>query len=390
VTLCAKNIIFSRAICGAFAKLSPVIFKKRMSLVQRGVSYALEHPEQVVAGAEAAYNLGRAAYRGVRRARSRTRTRSPARGRARRAKSVPSAKKTYKMSMSGLGGQPKVKVVKKGRVVRAPKSIKDRVKKLEKKAKENFHYHCFKGSSNVRLTSAVNQCNYSFTALYSSAEFELMLGSLPYYNTAAPGTNVQTDTTLVSYNQKFKFDVYCKAVMRNNYLYPLDMDCYIITPRTDTTNTAIVDMQNSKTQQQDPSIYLYNNVDMFPTDYDIFTQKWKIVKHCKGRLQSGDEMTMPYAEPYTYDPKANDNNIGTYKPGHKYLMMRIQGVTCHDSVTNNIGLSPSAIDCLIYRKFNIKYPSLTGGRTYEVEAVGTAIANAAIVGVSSAEIENAL
>lgn len=337
---------------------------------------------------------GRAA-RGVKRgARSASRAAERVVKRAKKAsKKAKKAKKgtdKVKMSISGQGAQLKG-LHTKGKHKKPKASLSKRVKKLEGKVQENYWHHVCKSSSIVQPTCIADRCGYSSTMVIGSSEIEGFTDALPYYNRAAPGTIAQSNTTLNFNPIKLKFDFYAKITMRNNFLYPCDMDCYIVQPKIDSNTTPSADVTSGITTLANPAISSTTAVCFYPSDSVLFKEKWKIIGHCKGRLQSGDEMDMPFHEKFVYDHKLNDVAVGSYyKKYNRFLLIRVQGCVCHDSTTTtNVGTSPAALDCTIDRKFTFNYPSDVAGRSVEQTTGLTAIATA-VVGVASAEIETAL
>lgn len=278
---------------------------------------------------------------------------------------------------------------KKGRV--AP-SIKKRVKILEKKLKkQNWHKHVFKNEFGFQVSASANQCGYNTSILTNGVAIEEMISRIPYVNAGAPAATSTYDGTAVTINAKWHINVATKTVIRNNFLYPVELRCYIVKPKVQTGSIPENNVQTGITKQANPTIAAWNGIMMYPTDSEDFKANWKILKSCDMQLKSGDECIVPYSEDMVYDQEYQDVNTSTYNTKYSRLIfIRIQGVVCHDStVTTSIGYAPAKVDGVVHRVFKLKKPSEAPLRTIN-QFSNLSVIGTAIVGVASAEIENAL
>lgn len=321
---------------------------------------------------------------------------SPGSGRKRSVNRNLFGKKIGKVTLANQGGngasirQKKRKGKKK---VSFKKKIKKRITALEKRT-GNYGVHIFKSSATVQASALTNKYGLAEANLVSAASIEQMLDSLPVANIPTPATATTYNATTVGIPTKYRVSCYATVTMRNNYLYPLEMDCYILSPKMNTSigpQTAITNgltLESAATALSTLGTAAYW---WYPSHSKEFNQFYKIEKHHTQKLNSGDEMTMNYSGNFQYDHKFVDKTTETYlKRFSRIFLIRIRGCIAHESATPaNIGYSTAKIDCIVDRTFTIKYPAIMSSRTIE-DVNGVTDLTTAIVGVSSAEVENAL
>lgn len=315
------------------------------------------------------------------------------RKRIRRKKSSNTSSKKLKatVSMSNGSGQ-KMRMTKKSGRRRKSLPLASRVAKLEKSTKQNYVSQTYKVSATFQVTSIQNRCGYGEGSLINAAAIENLISNIPYVNTAAVGTVSQYNATSLTVPTSWKIALYSKCVMRNNYLYPCNLRCYILKPKQDTSTSATNSITNGISEQANPSVYSTLDPWLFPDDSKEFSDNWAILQSCEMKLQSGDECEFPWSENITYDQEFTDDHTSTYlKKYTRIILIRSVGVVAHDSTTTtNIGIAPTALDCVVYRRYQVKAPSLAPMNTYYVATGLSSMAVAPVVGVASAEVETAL
>lgn len=300
-----------------------------------------------------------------------------------------------KYSLSGQGGQTKrMHTVSKKKIGKKP--LKKRIKELEEKIHDNFMTYEYKTNSTFQAASVINRCGYGVGNLFTNVDFENVLAAIPYTDPLFPGTKQTVDTRIVTVATRWKISAYAECVMRNNYLYPLHLRCYIIKPKSDTSILPTTSIANIKPfQEAGPlaSNLIYSTTDpwLYPTDSKDFTDHWKIITSCDMKLQSGDECKVPYSEDMEYDQEYLDQQPNTFtKKWTRFILVRVVGVVAHDLTDAAlVGICPTKVDAIVHAKFLLKKPA---DIPIDVKFVGTNLGNVstAVVGVSSAEVENAL
>lgn len=294
------------------------------------------------------------------------------------------------VSMSNGSGQS----MKMGKRVSKPKNtkpLKKRVAQLEKKVRQNFGTHVFKQEATFQCTSIVNRCGYGEGTLLSAAAIESMIDAVPVQSTATPGTPATWDATSATQPTKWTIKCYAKTIMRNNYLYPVNVRCYVLKPKVDQSTSVQGGITAGIAEQTSSAVYSTTAPFLYPNDSKEWRDTWHVINSCEMKLQSGDECFVPWNEQITYDQEFRDNNTTTYlRKYSRVILIRVVGVVCHDSVTTSIiGISPTALDCVVYRKYELKYPSVAPLTTNEVVS-GLGSVATGVVGVASAETETAL
>lgn len=338
---------------------------------------------EVVEGAKALYDVGKKVYKNSRKAAKRQID-------AVQGKNKKEWKPSAKVSMSGGSGQLKPMRKKAKRKVKKA-SLKKRVAKLEKSQKTNYLTETYKANDTFQVLSVANRCGYQFGTLTDATILENVLAAMPYFDPAAPTITKNYDARTVTLPTKWHFQVHSVATMRNNYLYPVNVRCYVIKPKTDSSTTPTSSITAGITLQANPSVYSTTDPWLYPSDSKEFTDGWSIINSCEMKLQSGDECQVPYSEKLVYDQEFKDAHTATYLPRYtRLILVRAVGVVCHDSTTTtNVGICPTALDVIINRKLMVKAPASAPTRNLYVGTnLGTITTG--VVGVASAEVETTL
>jgi len=309
------------------------------------------------------------------------------------------SKPVGKVTIAAMGGNGKTVYKKKykAKYKRKFKSFKAKVKKrlasLEKRS-ANYAEHIHKSNATIQPSCLTNEYGFAEGNLVSPAAIEAMLDSLPVLNTSTPATQLRPDFTLITVPAKYRISLYTKAIMRNNYLYPCTMDCYVLQPKANTSTTPPLSVTQGLTLMgggggttiTSTAAYMF-----YPTLSKEFRDTWDILKHHTQVLNSGDQMEMYYSCNLNYDHRYVDRNTQTYL--HKFTrvcLIRVRGCLAHESsAPGNIGFSTAKLDCVIERTIKIKYPNASATRTLE-DSKGVVDLTTAVVGVASAEVETAL
>lgn len=95
----------------------------------------------------------------------------------------------------------------------------------------------------------------------------------------------------------------------------------------------------------------------FPSDSPIFLENYKILNTTEYHMKCGDEVTCHMAvKDLVYDPDSNDlsGKEEFVKGLTHWIMIRVQGVVCHDSVTSTaVGYCPATIDFVQTNKVSV-------------------------------------
>lgn len=275
--------------------------------------------------------------------------------------------------------------------VKKSKSLKEDVKALKKKVasidKAIATYTEYNvGTAQYACTSSV--CSYDIYAPISVSILENMLSRVPMTLDSSPSTTQATDIRNVAYTDKIKYNWYGMLHLRNNYLYPANVDVYCIEPKVDTSispATFIASVDGfTFFSGGDSTDYL-----CFPTMFDNFNKAWKIVCHEKTRLEPGAEFVVSSSGKGVYDPKDNDAEALTYRVGNTQIfLVRLSGVIAHEDLTpGTIGTTSAKLDAIYKDKIVIRYPNLVGTDMKRMNGNWCNILTTPEIAVDSAEVE---
>jgi len=189
-----------------------------------------------------------------------------------------------------------------------------------------------------------------------------------------------------------KFKVWAELVIKNNYLYPVDVDCYIMQPKANTNNVILTALQVGLTDAAMPSINSWHDINFYPSDSVNFMDQFKMLRACPTkRLSAGDEIVESYSDEIVYDPALQGReNLSYRKSDTRFFLVRIQGTVAHDStLSTNVGTSNARVDMMVRRKFKTSYPNPVAGR-YLYSTQGLNSMEVPVVGIASAEIETSI
>lgn len=233
-------------------------------------------------------------------------------------------------------------------------TLKKRVAILEKNMPKEATYE-YRWIRNGQLNGVVAAATYDTFVMYDSAAIEASIDALKYVNDA--GAVINVDTTALGIRSEIQLkDFYSKIVLRNNFQLSAHVDvygCVCIKPTASPPLTTMTD--------DDGNVGITNaesNIHTYPSDFKLFRQHWKIAKHAKVNLRSGDSAEVVYSRKYRkYDPELHDVS-NTYEVGDFVWFLRTVGGVSHDATaTTSVGTADPTIDVVINTKWKVKYPS---------------------------------
>lgn len=271
-------------------------------------------------------------------------------------------------------------------------TLKKEVDSLKKDKKKNLAKHSFYQTAVARIACTSSRCAYTEVFMWNPDAIEEMLNSFPVFDTAAPATKTQSNMTTIQNPVNWDIDIWSEVVIKNNYLYPVDVTCYICRPKEDMSTSPSNACINGYALKSNPTITDQLDINFYPSDSSQFGDTWTIIKSCSPkRLTAGDELVEKYSDRVHYDQEDADLVSATYKRKHTVaVLIRIQGTCAHDATTvTNVGTSAGACDILVRRKLRVAFPAIAPQETLE-NTNGLVVLDQAVVGVASAEIETTL
>lgn len=245
------------------------------------------------------------------------------------------------------------------------KTIKDRLKALENnKPKEAIHD--YRNIDGKYCVWSLNQCSYTVIAGVDTALFEDAIDNLTFIDRAATPAQDSIDLRdqTIAHNIEMR-DIWSELYIRNNNEPPAILDVYSlrVTDASSYNPGSVMTAQDGSFGIGDAD----TNIQIYPSDFPMFLNHYKILKHEKVTLSGGDSFKMYYSiKKRKYEPKMNDALATTYLKGDHIWFIRAQGVPSHGAADNNlVGTCGGKVDVLIKRKFKVCYPS--DAQFYKIE-----------------------
>lgn len=274
----------------------------------------------------------------------------------------PKSKKRKRSEKSGKASGKKIgaygkNVVKKKKTKKSSKgkkSLGERVKALEQQKPHTATYD-YRISAQSQAACTVSKCAYRSMFVADSAAIEASLDTLKYLNDAGAVVNVNVQNLDVR-NEVRIVDLYSKIRLRNNFEISARVDVYGLVCKEATSLSPFNCIDND-----DVNVGITDaptNLLIYPSDFALFRQKYRIAAHEKFNLRSGDTAEVVYANPHRdYDAELRDVTQ-IYQKGDFVWFIRVQGGISHDaSVATSIGTGDATIDINTFTKWKVKYPS---------------------------------
>lgn len=254
-------------------------------------------------------------------------------------------------------GSGKRLILKKTRFKRRKVSLKKRVTKLERL--QSHATHDYRQVITSVATCSVSECGYKLAEGMVSSVIETSIDALTYMDRAATPA---LDTINVNNNglrNKFNLNnCYVRFQGRNNMERPIWVDVYCYVCKDDTSQNPIELIQ---ADQANVGISVDAEVNplLYPSDFDAVKSHWKLVKHAKAFLNTGDMIQLAYTRKQRkYDPELKDSTPETYLKGDQIFLIRVAGCISHDvTAQTSVGSIDGQLDYHVTRKWKVQYPS---------------------------------
>ncbi len=205
-------------------------------------------------------------------------------------------------------------------------------------------------------TVAKNKSGFVLCRGWDSLELEVSLAKAIFQqNSTSAATLNESNLITLGHQQKIPVSVGSSYTVVNNYSVPVWCDVYCFTPRRDNNKAVNTCFTEGLTDQNNVDS---NSVFAFPSWSKQLMQLWKIEKHKRVCLQTGESLSIGYKKKFTYNPATADA-VNTATPNrdscgtHSYAV-RLQGTLGHAHDTPfEAGHSEAAVDwqCDFHVKF---------------------------------------
>lgn len=272
------------------------------------------------------------------------------------------------------------------------KDLKKKVNKIEKELKEDEGYMAFRYVESYQQISTVNNCVFGEYLLSNPSTIEsAVVSKIPYTNTAAPATKATFDATTLNYPIRYKLNLKCKMVVRNNGLQPGWLHWKVVASNSNDSNAPLTDLSAQLTIQNLTAALTNSTTHpgFYWSDCKNIGKFWKTVSSEKCFLNPGDECTIFHNEDFVYDPEDHDRQSESYmKKYSRFIILRSMGVVSHDkTTTTEVGISDTRFDIVLFKTFgvkvntDVKFYSSYDTNNLDAQAAGAQIAGPNVVDI---------
>lgn len=239
------------------------------------------------------------------------------------------------------------------------KRVEKRVSAVERRLKGTTGTFTYRQRDNYFVEIPTNQSRHETFPVNNQLGYEAALQEVPRYD-AATNTIVPRDFTSTAYSRQYLFSEAQSTIwINNNAKIPVRAKLYVLKPRSDTSITPTVAIQNGVPDQMLSPQSL--STLLFPTDIDQFNDLWKIVKLKSVTLHPGVPLVLTHSEKdIYYDPSLTDSHPQQYQVKNKSFVffLRLEGLVAH-SANNSalVGATPAAVDVQVDKKYVLEYDS---------------------------------
>lgn len=297
--------------------------------------------------AQAGYNLGKYAFskmRGIKRKSATSVAKDVVRG-AKKAKVV--AKKVRAMSK-------RQKPLSK---------LERRLRAVEKCCASSKSTYIHRSASISQITGGRNVVEIGSYDGMGLTSQNTVMETVKYWNEETSGydtVNVKNLTRSVDFYLKN----YALFEGRNNSTTPIQIDLYVVEPKSDSSVSAGTLYANGIADCGNPSDTAIN---VYPSDSPQIQKYRKVVKSKHVVLQPGETIKLSHGTTGIYNPSSIDDQSSTYtrSRGNFEFLYRCSGVIGHQLTVGNtakIGYTPFALDLVIHRTVKVYYD---GGQKFK-------------------------
>lgn len=243
-------------------------------------------------------------------------------------------------------------------------SLSKQVKDLKRSVNADQARHVYKYFTSGYAVSANGACDHTALIINDAPTLETYTSQLRYYDPSNPATLVTAAGGTGTFSRQLHFkNIYSKLTVRANYLMPVRVKIYLVTPKGDTNIHPLTYYANGLVDQVIGGSAVPETAGIYLTDIDVFNKQWsaKLVKDVE--IKPGGTVTATTSiKPFDYDPSVYDSHTVAYQPKFKSAVwvIRQEGVLAHDSTLfTQQGLMNSYIDYEVYHKAEILYDAGT-------------------------------
>lgn len=186
------------------------------------------------------------------------------------------------------------------------------------------------------------------------------MAAMRFFNPSAPTVLITADPSTATYAQEIEImNIHSSVEFKNNYMVPAHVTVYTCVPRitTDTgpvaTITASIADQSTATSPVTAAA-----LGLYPDDFEMLRDRWKILKTQSKVLRAGDSMHCSHnTGKYCFKPAEADLDADAYIKGVSVTyLVRLHGAVAHSNASN-WGRAQAAIDFVKTNRYKVEYDS---------------------------------
>lgn len=238
------------------------------------------------------------------------------------------------------------------------KSLKKRVKTLERHVADDISYKILKRRDSGVDSCAVNEVEYFDLTGSTVGRLETALSNVEFFNPSAPATPIVVDMDAGTYPQSIKIKAYATYKIWNQYAYDVKVKMYMCTVKED-TNTSPSSAYGSGVADLDAT-FDKNTPMLWPADSKVLNDIWKVTLVKSKVLKPGESCFTKSACPYvSFDPATIDVHASAYQKALKstVCLVRIEGTMAIDSSLDEVGTTAGKVAYEVYSTFTVMYDS---------------------------------
>lgn len=299
------------------------------------------------------------------------------------AKTAEGVSKMAKRIVRSQGQQRRLKkaVNKEVKAKRPLQRLKKEVKHLKQLTESNMGTHIHRTIGSTQLSASVGQSTFGGLTGITMGVLEQALANLKYYDPSTPGTLLTAPGATGTFAREYLFkSIISSMEIYNNYQVPVHYTLYCFSPKEDTSITPSTAYTSGLA---DVGGISSTSVLAYPTDSDILTDLWKIVKSSRGILQPGQCASISHSvKPFQYDPSLYDSHSLDYQKasGCHTFYVRFHGPVGHDTAAAERGFLQCALDVIFRVKYEIKYAAGADIKQYSIsDTTASSFTNGGVV-----------
>lgn len=246
------------------------------------------------------------------------------------------------------------------------KKLKRTVKELKKDfaCSRSKHLHVYNASGTV--TAVDNSQRWASISGGTLTGLHNATDEIRFFDPSNPATLITADASIASYAQEIEFmNINSRLEFRNNYMTDCHISVYKCTPKYATNDNPHVTITDALADQQISGTNpIESNLGFYPTDYELFRDRWTIKETKTTLLRAGQSLNCSYnTGKFCFKPNEADHDGDSFRKNSSFAyLVHIHGAPAHENSATQ-GRATCGVDWVHTMRFKIEYDS--GGASLE-------------------------